>query len=75
MKNQEIFEHLRENLPPIISRDHVSQILGGVISAKTLANLDSEGKGPKKRIRVGRKVAYLTDDFLKWLEKRSVILN
>lgn len=74
MKNPVSFEHLRKNLPPIISRDHVSEILGGVISAKTLANLDSEGKGPK-RIRVGRKVIYLTDDFLKWLENRSVILN
>ena len=74
MKNQAIFEHLRENLPPIISRDHVSDILGGVISAKTLANLDSEGKGPK-RMRIGRKIVYRTDDLLEWLVARTISLN
>lgn len=61
-------------LPPLISRDHVEELLGGVISAKTLANLDSLGKGPK-RMRVGRKVVYLTGDLLEWLETRTVILN
>ena len=74
MKNSVSFEYLKENLPPIISRDHVPKLLGGVISSKTLANLDSEGKGPK-RIRIGRKVAYLREDLIEFLEKRSVSLN
>ena len=65
---------LTKNLPPLISRDHVEELLGGVISSKTLANLDSLGEGPK-RMRVGRKVAYLTVDLLDWLETRTVILN
>ena len=74
MKNQGIFENVRETLPPIISRDHVSEILGGVISTKTLANLDSEGKGPK-RMRIGRKIVYRTEDLLEWLAARTIILN
>ena len=65
---------LGKNLPPMISRDHVEKLLGGVISSKTLANLDSLGEGPK-RMRVGRKVVYLTEDLLDWLESRTVILN
>ena len=66
--------NLTKNLPPMISRDHVEKLLGGVISSKTLANLDSLGEGPK-RMRVGRKVAYLTEDLLDWLELRTRGLN
>ena len=70
------FSEFAEKLPPIISRDHVEELLGGVISAKRLANLDSLGKGPKRRMRVGgRKIAYRTEDLLDWLEARTKILN
>ena len=74
MKQQEDLSDLIPKLPPVISRDHVEKLLGGIISSKTLANLDSIGKGPK-RMRVGRKVAYLTEDLLDWLKQRIVILN
>jgi hypothetical protein len=47
-------------LPPVIARDHVESLLGGIISSKSLANHDSLGVGPK-RMRVGRKVAYQTE--------------
>jgi hypothetical protein len=73
--NQKIdFSELIPKLPVFIARDHVEELLGGVISSKTLANLDSLGEGPK-RMRVGRKVAYLTVDLLAWLEQRTTILN
>ena len=73
--NQKIkFSDLIPKLPPLISRDHVEKLLGGVISSKTLANLDSLGEGPK-RMRIGRKVAYLTEDLLEWLASRTVHLN
>jgi predicted DNA-binding transcriptional regulator AlpA len=73
--NQKInFSDLIPKLPVFIARDHVEELLGGVISSKTLANLDSLGEGPK-RMRVGRKVAYLTVDLLAWLEQRTTILN
>lgn len=65
---------LAEKLPPIMSRDRIEKHLGGIISAKRLANLDSLGDGPPIRVRVGRKVAYPTRDFLAWLIGRSEIL-
>jgi len=75
LKNGTIdFSNLTEKLPPIIARDHVEELLGGVIKSKTLANLDSLGKGPKS-MRIGRKVAYLTEDLLEWLANRTVSLN
>jgi predicted DNA-binding transcriptional regulator AlpA len=52
----------------------VEKLLGGVISPKTLANYDSLGEGPR-RMRVGRKVVYKTEDLLEWLAKRTVHLN
>jgi hypothetical protein len=64
---------LAEKLPPIISRDHLEVFLGGVISTKRMANLDSLGQGPK-RLRIGRKVAYRTEDLLEWLESRAMEL-
>ena len=68
------FRNLIPKLPVFIARDHVEEILGGIISSKTLANLDSLGQGPK-RMRVGRKVVYKAEDLLDWLAQRTTILN
>ena len=65
---------LAEKLPPIISRDRVEKYLGGVITAKRLANLDSLGEGPP-RVRIGRKVGYPVRTFLVWLEGRTEVLK
>ena len=70
MEKKLSLQNLAEKLPPIISRDHVEKFLGGVISSKRLANLDSLGEGPK-RVRIGRKIAYRTRDLLEWLESRA----
>jgi predicted DNA-binding transcriptional regulator AlpA len=74
MKSKIDLSNLQDKLPPMIARDHVEQLLGGVISAKRLANLDSLGEGPK-RMRIGKKVVYRTEDLLEWLEQRSKELN
>ena len=75
MKDQNtVLLGLSGQLPPIISRDQVEKYLGGVISSKRLANLDSLGEGPP-RLRIGRKVAYLTEDLLGWLSSRSSVLK
>jgi hypothetical protein len=74
MKTHVELKQLADSLPPIIARDHVVKLLGGIISSKYLANLDSLGTGPP-RMRIGRKIAYRTDSLLEWLESRSVTLN
>jgi hypothetical protein len=74
MQDKVDFTDLAKELPPLIARDHVEELLGGVISSKTLANLDSLVIGPK-RIRIGRKVAYMTEDLLEWLASRTIHLN
>ncbi|TVM14162.1 hypothetical protein DPQ33_17775 [Oceanidesulfovibrio indonesiensis] len=63
---------LLNSLPPIVARSDIEKHLGGIISRGYLENLDSEGKGPR-RIRVGKRVGYLREDLVEWLEKRSRI--
>lgn len=64
-----ILEVLHQELPPIFSRKHVEEMTGKLIRRQTLANLDSKGDGPPL-IRLGKKVGYEKDSFLKWIEKR-----
>lgn len=63
-------ETLRDSLPPIIPRTRVGELTGGAIAAQTLANLDSQGKGPAGAFLLGRKLCYERESFLAWLEAR-----
>jgi hypothetical protein len=66
-----IFSSLRDRWPStFISRDRVSEFTGGAINPRTLANLDSLGKGPAGRFRLGKKVCYPMESFITWLESR-----
>lgn len=57
---------------PIVSRTEISKFSGGLLSPRTLANLDSLGDGPP-RGRCGRKVFYPVDSLVAWLEARSKV--
>jgi len=69
----EILEDLFRNAPKFIPRKMLSEITGGTISVKYLANLDSEGVGIQPRIRIGGKVAYPKDAAIAWFTKRCKI--
>ena len=64
------FEELYNTLPPILARQSVGKLTGGIIQPGTCANLDSKGLGPEGRFLIGKKVVYSRDAFLKWLEAR-----
>ena len=65
------FSGMAEAWPsPWVARHEVRNFTGGIVDPKYLANLDSLGKGPAGRIRVGRKIAYPVDSFVQWLEDR-----
>jgi hypothetical protein len=59
----------------VIARTEVERFTGGIVSEKYLANLDSEGRGPEGRVRIGRKIVYPVHEFVKWLETRSAIVE
>ena len=64
---------LRE-LPPYVSRTfpRFRELTG--YSSRTLANLDSLGQGPEKRIMLGNTIAYEKESLIRWLEERSRVL-
>ncbi len=68
--SDEFFRILEKELPAIFSRQTASKGIGGLISAKTLSNLDSLGQGPERKIKIGTKVGYEKESFLKWLRGR-----
>lgn len=55
----------------LVAREKVMEFSGGIISPKSIANLDALGEGPEGRITVGRKVAYPVDLLITWLESRA----
>jgi hypothetical protein len=66
---------IKQALPPVFARDAVGRLTGGLISPRTLANLDSLGRGPRHRVRVGKKVAYSREAFIEWIESRTAVVD
>lgn len=65
--DDDFFRELSRTLPPIFTRETASRMIGGIFSPRTLSNLDAAGKGPSRKLRIGKKVAYAREDFLNWL--------
>ena len=69
------FAELAEKWPaPLVARDQkqLDRFCGGLINARSLANLDSLGLGPIPKVKVGRKVAYPVGALVEFLRKRQV---
>lgn len=64
----DFLDGIKDLLPPIFSRETASKMIGGIFSPKTLSNFDAAGKRPKKKIKIGKRVAYEKDDFVAWLQ-------
>ncbi len=65
----DLIEQLKRDFPPVFGRTAVDKLLPGILTSKTLANLDSAGLGPKS-YKHGRKVFYEKNEFLDWLSHR-----
>lgn len=59
----------------IVYRKDIPAFTGGVFSAATMANFDSQGKGPQGRIRVNKKQAYRIQPLIRWMEDMSEVLS
>lgn len=63
------FSRLESSLPPVFTREEAARHMGGLLSAKTLNNIDYRGEGPEVRVRVGKKVGYERETFVHWLRQ------
>lgn len=71
-----LFQGMADRWPSsVVARTEIERFTGGVIREKYLANLDSQGRGPAGRVRVGRKIVYSVTEVVKWLEGRSVAVE
>ena len=57
--------------PKMIARTDVEEIIKG-LKPKTLANLDSLGKGPHRFYKIGHKVYYDVEDLMAWAKTRKI---
>ena len=50
----DILSAMRESCPLLVTRMEAQRITGGLVKARTLANLDCLGKGPSVKVKLGR---------------------
>lgn len=73
MSIEKMFEKFAESAPEIMTRQKIEELTGGLISIKTLTNLDCLGDGITPRLRIGRKVAYPKAAVVAFLKQRAQI--
>ncbi len=65
---EEMLRQIAEEWPSsIIARKDVPKLTGGMISANTLRNRDSQGTGPEGKFQLGKQVGYPVDRLIDWL--------
>lgn len=67
---QDFSRALLDSLPPLVARERVEELTGGLVSSKTLSNMDGRGLGPEEAYRVGRKIAYKRESLVEWMIER-----
>lgn len=62
------------NLYPlgIVPRSDIGRATGGILSSKTMSNMDARGEGIKTKLNVGRKRCYPVDDVVDYVATRVV---
>ena len=71
-----MLENLKKKWPSsIVARQHVAKFSGGVLNAKTMANRDAAGTGPRERLRIGRKIAYPVEALVTWMRENATTIT
>ncbi|SHO50422.1 hypothetical protein [Desulfopila aestuarii] len=68
---EKFLEDLERALPPIFARHRLTELSGGLINSRTIANRMSLGNGPPG-IMVGRKIGLSRESFINWLRDNSL---
>lgn len=72
MNTQISFKSLADRWPSaFVAREKIGVFTGYILSPKTCANLDSQGKGIEGRVKVGGKVCYPVDSVIKFIESKA----
>lgn len=63
---QKFIEALEQSLPAVFARYQLTELTGGLINSRTIANRMSRGDGPPG-IRIGKNVGFSRGSFIAWL--------
>jgi hypothetical protein len=64
--------HLAEKWPSsIVAREKIHEFTGGAIGPSRILNLETNGKGPPGKMKMGGKIVYPVKDLVRWLEQRT----
>jgi len=72
VETDKIYEAVKKALPPIFARHSLSDLTGGLIHSRTLANKMAKGEGPPA-IRYGRKIGFIREAFMDWLREEDFL--
>jgi hypothetical protein len=56
---------------PVVARKAIKEFSGGILSAKTMANMDSLGTGPEGRFLMMNQTCYPVESLVAWLKSKS----
>ena len=71
-ESDKVLESLADRWPSqIVARKEIGKFTGGVLSSRTLANMDSRGDGIPERFLLANQVCYPTAAVIRWLKERS----
>lgn len=66
---ESVFRMLVEEWPnDFVFRQDIKEFSRGIMSPGYMAILDSQGKGPVGKFKIGKRVAYPADEVIKWLK-------
>ena len=66
---QELFDVWQKELPPVIARERIGDLLGGLVKPSSMNTFACSGTGAEEAYRIGRKIAYKRESFLLWFLK------
>jgi hypothetical protein len=55
---------------PVVIRSRVGEFSGGLLHARTMANIDSQGLGPSGMFYLSGKAAYPTNELVAWMKEK-----
>lgn len=72
---EDIIQNIKEQNPyGFILRPDLREKTGGLLHGKTMANMDSLGKGIENRFLIGRVTAYPIESIIEFLRKKIIVV-
>lgn len=70
-----LLAEIEKVLPPIVFRNWRGWRDVLPVAPRTCANEDSLGRGPKRKIMIGRVIGYPRDALIDWLRQRAKVVS